>query len=236
MQQQILIGREREAGSPRLAVYYNDKVLYYGKPGSVPKNVSREHCKVTIDENGKITIEDLTVNNYMYVNGQECKKRGDIRPDDTIELGPGHFPLPLNDILHSLSAKAEWHIGQLEKVYDQYQDAKLKFEIRRGRVMVYRLIPTAVSLLGGVAGAALIPGETGKMVFGSIALVLFVLSIVFMAVKVSSDPIKRRRMDEAFRDQYRCPNPACDHFLGATPYKDLLKHKTCPYCKGKFIV
>ena len=33
---------------------------------------------------------------------------------------------------------------------------------------------------------------------------------------------------------YVCPNPECRHFLGYQPYKLILQHKKCPWCKSKF--
>ena len=41
-------------------------------------------------------------------------------------------------------------------------------------------------------------------------------------------------MENRFREQYVCPNSSCGRFLGAIPYKELIKNRACPYCKCKF--
>ncbi|QHW00874.1 FHA domain-containing protein [Spirosoma endbachense] len=38
-------------------------------------------------------------------------------------------------------------------------------------------------------------------------------------------------LDEAFRRDYKCPNPACQQFLGYIPFNDLLHQRQCRYCK-----
>ena len=38
-------------------------------------------------------------------------------------------------------------------------------------------------------------------------------------------------LDEAFRRDYICPNPACRQFLGYVPYSELLRQRQCRYCK-----
>ena len=42
-------------------------------------------------------------------------------------------------------------------------------------------------------------------------------------------------LDEAFKRDYVCPNPDCQHFLGYTPYKDLLFQKQCRFCKCNWV-
>lgn len=38
-------------------------------------------------------------------------------------------------------------------------------------------------------------------------------------------------LDEAFRRDYVCPNPACRQFLGYVPFRDLINQRQCRYCK-----
>ncbi|MGA0555882.1 FHA domain-containing protein [Larkinella sp. VNQ87] len=38
-------------------------------------------------------------------------------------------------------------------------------------------------------------------------------------------------LDEAFRRDYKCPNPNCQQFLGYVPFTDLLNQRQCRYCK-----
>ena len=102
---ELIIGRESGVDKPRLAVYFNDKTSFYGTPGSVPKGVSRKHCKVVVGDDSSIVIEDITDNNFMFINGVDCKKKKKISANDTIELGPTRYPLDLDAILKSFSSK-----------------------------------------------------------------------------------------------------------------------------------
>ena len=234
MVQELIIGRERGVENPRLAVIRDGKPVFFGKPGSVPKNVSREHCRVTIDAKGEITVEDITQNNFMFVNGTECKKRGNVHPDDVIELGPDRFRVNLGDILKMLSASAEWHIGHLQKVYDDYQAVMIQDEIKRNRLNAFRIITPSISVIACVI--AFVVKEPLVQMIGGIISVLFMLGFAaLMFIKGSSDPVKRRRLQDDFRDRYVCPNPSCGCFLGQITYKELLKRRSCPHCKGKFV-
>ena len=66
---EILIGREN-TDQRRLQITVGDIAKLYGKPGSVPKSVSRSHCKLIVSGE-KYMIESLTDCNSIYVNGKE---------------------------------------------------------------------------------------------------------------------------------------------------------------------
>ncbi len=242
---ELIIGRERGVERPRLAIYYEEKTLYFGKPGSVPNNVSRlkedpdtsirgytiiGHCRVLIDDKLDITIEDMTDNNFMFINGVECKRRRHVKVDDVVELGPDRYRLALQDIISYITSQKVYHIGHLKKVYDDYQDTKRKWQERQGKFNAISAIPGVISMSSiALAGAGV---ARGPMI-----IVAVVFSIAFAIVRwgiAKSSPEKNRNLEDDFRAQYRCPNPSCDRFLGQTPYKELLRNKTCPYCKAKF--
>jgi hypothetical protein len=63
------------------------------------------------------------------------------------------------------------------------------------------------------------------------------LGLVFALIRLRNAgtiPSKMKALEDSFRDRYVCPNPACGRFLGILPYKELLKNRSCPYCKAKF--
>lgn len=227
---ELIIGRESGAERPRLAIHYEDKTIYMGKPGSVPQNVSRRHCRILIDDGFNISIEDLTDNNFMYVNGKDCKRRSHIKMEDTIELGPDKYRLGLDEILKYFTSQRSYHIGHLKKVYDEYVQTKQSRQEKQGKFNAISGIPGVISMssiaLAGV-GIARIP----------MLVVAVIFAIAFAVIRwgmAKTSPEQAQQLDNNFREKYRCPNPSCNHFLGQTPYKELISNKSCPYCKAKF--
>lgn len=228
----ILIGRESGTERPRLAITWDGQTEYLGKPGSVPKNVSRRHCCVEIGDDQKIAIEDITDNNFMYINGVDCKRRNNIRVEDRIELGPDHYLLDLAAIVKLISARQTWHVAHLEKIYNDYHQAKLDNQIKQGKLGALSALPGVLSMIS-IGVAAFVDGARLPMI---IVAAVFALAFALIRVRNASDiPLKLKKMDEDFKEKYVCPNPACGRFLGTLSYKDLMKIRSCPYCKTRYI-
>ena len=234
MIREYIIGREKGTDAPRLAVYFDGNVTYLGRPGCVPQTVSREHCKLTIDDEGKIKIEDITSKNFIYVNGAECKRRGNLSPDDVLELGPDHFKLNVGTILKEVNSQMSWHIGHLEKIYDDYQQEKIDDQVRRAKLNAYSMLPGVLSM-AAIAISFVLSDDSIKVVMYVLAGLLMISVFIIRMRSASVDPIAANKKEQDFRSKYVCPNPACGHFLGPTPYKDILKGRMCPYCRSKFI-
>lgn len=232
---EFTVGRESGVENPRLAVTFEGKTVYFGNPGSVPKEVSRHHCKITIDENNKVTIEDLTEDNFFFVNGIDCKRKGNVDLTDTIELGPTKYKLDLETIFAAFSSKQSYDISHLEEVYDNFEKDKFKYQVKQGRFAALSSIPIALSMLSGLI-AFVYEDPLVKKILVGVAFSLLVLFAVVRFVNADKNPRLLKQREDAFREKYVCPNPACRHFLGATPYKELVKNKNCPYCKAKFTV
>lgn len=229
---ELQIGRESGTDSPRLAIINEGKTVFSGAPGSVPKSVSRKHCLVRVGDDLSMSIEDVTSDNFMYINGVDCKRKENIRFADVVELGPDHYHLDLEPIVKAFASKQEWHIAHLEKVYDAYNQAKLDNQVRQGKLGAASALPGVLSM-ASIGLAFVIPEARVVMI-----VIAALLALLFALVRInnaSKNPLKMKRLDEEFRERYVCPNPACNHFLGATPYKELLKNRACPFCKGKFI-
>ena len=248
---ELIIGRERGVERPRLAIYYEEKTLYFGKPGSVPNNVSRlkedpdtsirgytiiGHCRVLIDDQLDITIEDMTDNNFMFINGVECKRRRHVKVDDVVELGPDRYRLALQDIISYVTSQKVYHIGHLKKVYDDYQRITQERQVKQGKLNSLSAIPGIISM-SSIALAALPFDGFGPAVRVVMVVIAVIFSIAFAYMRwgmAKSSPEEVKKLEDDFRAQYRCPNPACDHSFGKTPYDELLRSKACPYCKAKF--
>ena len=231
---ELIIGRESGTDSPRLAIVKDGATSFYGQSGSVPKSVSRHHCRITMGDDSSLSIEDVTTNNFMFINGSDCKKRSNINLEDVIELGPDHYRLNLEEIMKIFSSKQSWHIGHLQKVYEQYQADKTEWQVKQGKMNAASMLPgiiSSISMLLMVVWESVLP----RIILGTIAAVGMIYFFVFRSKSAKDNPVKIKQLDDLFREQYICPNPTCNHFLGAIPYKELLKNKTCPFCKAKFI-
>ena len=230
---EFTLGRESGTDMPRLAVSKDGKTLFFGAPGSVPQGVSRLHCRVIVEDDSKITIEDVTDNNLMFVNGLDCKRKQNVGMNDTVELGACKYKLELDAILKMLSANQSFSIAHLEQIYEDYDNETIDSQIKQNTASVWRTFPLILSMMAGVAASIFNKG----IIHGVLVCIAVLLAIVFFVLflrKASQNPIETRKRNQDFREKYVCPNPACQHFLGMTPYKDLLKNKTCPFCRAKF--
>jgi len=231
---EIIIGREAGVEKPRLALTTGDKTSYCGNPGSVPCSVSRKHCRLVIYEDSTLSVSDLTDNNFMYVNGSDCKSRGHITVNDTVELGPEHYRLELSTIVKAFSAQQTYHIAPLKNVYDNYNKVKLDNQIRQGKLNALSALPGVLSMSSMILAICL--NNEGIRVVMIVLAAVFAVGVVIIRMKNSSNnPLKMKQLEDDYHDSYVCPNPSCRHFLGAMQYKDLLKNGACPYCKAKYV-
>jgi len=61
--------------------------------------VSRLHCRLTLDDDGRLDIEDLGSTNGTWVNGRKVEK-APLSPDDKVRVGRVEFDVrrePAND-------------------------------------------------------------------------------------------------------------------------------------------
>ena len=228
---ELLIGRESGVENPRLAVTQNGQTLYFGTPGSVPKDVSRKHCLIQIGDDSKMVVEDLTDNNFIYINGVDCKRKCGVNLSDTIELGPSKYRLDMDTIIKTLSSKQSFSIKHLEAIYDGYQKDKFDMQVKQGKLNALSALPGILSMTS-IGLAVFI--ENARIIMIVIAAVFALVFALIRYRNASKVPLQTRKLEESFREKYVCPNPACGHFLGGTPYKELLRNKACPYCKAKF--
>lgn len=231
---EIIIGREAGVEKPRLALMAGDKTAYCGNPGSVPRSVSRKHCRLVIHEDSTLSVSDLTDNNFMYVNGSDCKSRGHITVNDKVELGPDRYCLELSTIVKVFAAQQTYHIAPLKDIYDNYYKVKLDNQIRQGKLNALSALPGVLSMSSMVLAICL--DNEGIRIVMIVLAAVFAVGVVIIRMKNSSNnPLKMKQLDDDYHDSYVCPNPSCQHFLGAMQYKDLLKNGACPYCKAKFV-
>lgn len=228
---EIIAGREEHSENPRLALRIGGSISYMGKPGCVNKHMSRRHCRIVLEDDGSISVYDITSDNYITVNGKECKQKRHLAVSDTVEIGPDRYPLDLSAIVTLASSAQEFSIAPLEAVFENYQKQKMQFQVQQGRINAISMLPGAISMISGCVAMIV---ESIRIPMLVVAAFFLICIFVVRFLGAQSNPQKQRQMDEDFHDHYVCPNPACHQFLGAKPYKDLKHMKACPYCKAKW--
>lgn len=230
---EIIVGREEHSDAPRLALNIGGNLSFMGKPGCVNKHMSRKHCRIVLEDDGSISVYDITADNYIMVNGKECKQKRHLTISDTVELGSDRYPLDLSAIVTMASSSKEFSITHLEKVYDDYQKQKMDFQVRQGKIGALGMLPTAISMISGCVALFV---ESIRIPMLVVAAFFLVCIFVVRFLGAEANPQKQKQMEEHFHDHYVCPNPACHQFLGAKSYKDLKHMKACPYCKAKWTI
>jgi len=220
----------------RLAITENGNTVYFGNPGTVPQSVSRHHCELEIDDNLVMTITNVSGHNIMTVNGVECLKKKGVQLRDEVTLGKDKYPLKLEEIVKGVYSKQTYSISHLNNVYEDYEKAKIDMQIKNAKFQNYSTISGFIIPLSIVVGTIL-PENAPKF----IRVVFYIISLIFLAVffvlrhkRAKVGPYKQKELTDKFNDTYVCPNPACGHFLGNQPYRNILKAGSCPYCKAKF--
>ena len=230
---ELIIGRESGVENPRLAVAQNEQVHYFGLPGSVPKDVSRRHCRIVVGDDSKILVEDLTENNFIFINGLDCKKKIDVSLNDTIELGPSKYKLDLDTIIKAISCNQSFSIKHLDAVYEWYQKEKFDMQVKQGKLNALSTLPGVLSMIS--IGAAVIFDNPSVRTWSIVLAAVFALFFAVIRYRnATTIPLRTKELEDKFREKYVCPNPLCKHFLGNMPYKELVKNRSCPYCKSKF--
>ena len=233
----VIIGREAGASSPRLCIKLGDKTFFTGTPGSVPKSVSRSHCRLEVDGKGGMTISNVSDRNILFVNGLEYKTKT-VSQSDLVELGAERYKLDLAEVL-ALLAKAPgkpqdttkaYDISHLKRIWETYSDSKVQTQVQE------RKINNASSAMGILTSAGLICAfvpALAKIRVLTVSLTV-VLGIVFFYIRSKrvNVPVEQKQLDDIFQDEYVCPH--CKHFLGNQSYKLVLRNGGCPWCKSKF--
>ena len=235
---EYIIGRESGAAAPRLCIKQGEKSFFFGSPGSVPKSVSRSHCRLTVAGDGKMTVNNVSDQNSLFVNGLEYKSKT-ITKEDLIELGADRYRLELPSILALLNqgdnapkSKAEpqtYHLAHLKTIWGTYSDTKLKNQIRERNFNALSSIPGVISMVS--IGLSFIPGL--RAVFITIAAAFAIAFVLIRMDKAKKTPLQQKALEEKFQDDYVCPH--CKRFLGYQRYDLVLRNGECPKCRSKFV-
>lgn len=242
----LTIGRQENASEPRLKIVTDEgKVLMLGTPDSVPKSVSRQHCKIEVVNEDEFIITNLKPENKTMVNGVSIASKR-IGRKDKVTLGKDGYLLDVGTVINAIgnakhnpspaspdnhSNVQSYSISHLQTVWERYSQAKLDMQIQQGKENAISSVSGLFTM--GAAACAFIPG-----VPGALRILLYILAaclagyFVFSRYrKASYYPKLQSDIDKQFRKDYVCPNPDCQKFLGYQPFDELAKSKNCIYCR-----
>lgn len=134
-----------------------------------------------------------------------------------------------------------FNIRHLERVWDKYQGGLKDIQNQQRRNGLMQRFPMFFTFgSGALAGVSkfLEWGEWVTYVCLGLTFVGLLMMIFAFYIAKNDDSLEtREKLTEEFQDNYCCPNPECNKFLGTQSYK-LMKKQTgmkCPYCKSKFV-
>ena len=239
---ELIIGRESSSPQSiggRLHIVSSSKTDYFiGSEGSVPKTVSRQHCKITIKTDGSMLLVNLKPTNITFINGIAAVQKS-IAKSDLIELGSDRYKLELKallDIVDSEIPKA-YSITHLKAVWEKYDQAKTEIQVQRDKSAAIQSVTGILSMASIACGfIPSIPIAVRGFLY-AIAIVLAVVFFVYRIKHAGEFVHQLKELDEQFHKDYVCPNPECQRFLGNIPYDDLVKQtKSCFVCKAVYKV
>ena len=240
----ILVGKEPQNGRLLISININGKPVkgVLGAQNSVPQSVSRckpeeniAHCKIDVDVNGKMKVQNLKSQNVTYVNGLEIATKA-VKIGDNLQMGIDRYSIPMVDKVIPPSSK-EFSIKPLEMVWDNYNKQMISIKKRNSE------IATAASFaMLFTIGSGALSGVLRVLEFEEISNITIILPVIGLILMVRN--YFRKKNDTSIEDMehlnaelqtlYVCPNPACRHFLGNKSYRVLRQDNGCPYCKCKF--
>lgn len=241
---EAIIGREDDS-SHRLLVKIGQKAFVIGAPQSVPKTVSRQHCKLSVDftddparKVSTIKIKNLKPQNITYVDGLEIESKT-IQEQSVVQLGSDRYSMDLKQVIDGMRKllppppPAEYSVDHLEQVWEQYHDMKLELMKKQHSLGLWARIPMFFSMGSGVL-TAIVP-DTYKPYLGvltGLSLVIMIYGFIQQKNFVFSEEMDK--LENWFQDHYICPNPQCHHFVGNIPFKILKTNPGCGFCKCRY--
>lgn len=228
---EAIIGRD--ANTSQLNITVGQKVLRLGTPGCVPMSVSRQHCSLTIGDDGKMILKNLKPQNQTFVNGMAIESKR-ITDTDTIALGATQWQMNFGGVLAVIkkATPKTVDIRPLEAVWERHKNFIHQNKVAAGRFAALAT-SSGVFTLGSVV-ISLIPeiNPLWRYVMYAIAFVLVVSTVVRRWTDATRLTNRQEREAEKMFSEYACP--ACHHPFKES-YKELRLRSECPWCKVKFI-
>lgn len=224
--------------------------------------VSRRHCKITPNNDGTYTVENLSETYGTKIDGKNIIK-AKATPDSQLQLGP-YFKVRLGDLIGVKNdvrkpepgpipnpgpnpyvtpgskpnptlqdAPKIYDISHLRFIWEEHNQRNIKYAEKQKNINLVRT--------GGMVftmGGSLVAGIASAPILGGVCAGLGLASVIysFFGMKGSESTEEKQARQDYFDSQWVCPNPKCGRTLPAKNYKMLVRnHKSCPYCKSKYV-
>lgn len=135
--------------------------------------------------------------------------------------------------------KLKIDITPLRDVWEDYKRQQREIKERQRRINLLRGLAPVFSI--GSGAVTFVGGrmdwDDSIIIVGGVMTGIGLLLMIYSVWRSFCDNSieESDRITERFQSEYCCPNPQCRRFMGNTPYKILLQHERCPYCKGEWI-
>lgn len=207
-----------------------EKSFIIGREGNQPftisqEGVSREHAKLTIDDNGKWTLEDLNSGNGTFIRNEEGDLeqigKKTISERTYICLGPDNIN-GCKFYARQLNAPKDYQreFDLLEEIDNDIEERLDKADDKS------KLIRKAIAIISLV-------GFFGSFIVEDNGIRTMLLRVSTAATGASSmfyDPNKQKKQLKALREKlFGCPNPACSHNLSSKE----VRNRKCAKCGAK---
>lgn len=203
-------------------------------------DISGQHARIHLLENGMFKIEDLSSTNGTYVNGYRIKT-ATVSADDQVRLSAGLiidlpvlFGIKQGPVIkngqENEKAKANpldftEEFAKLESVYNNYKEGKKKILVANQRKQV-------VTRMAFMATPLLIQYFTGKIAISGASILLASAAQLVTGNMKHLDKIEE--LDNDFKIRYVCPNHACSQSLSYNSWTVWHITGQCPRCKAIF--
>ena len=150
----IIIGREAQTDDLQAVV--GGQTFTLGRPGSVPRSVSRQHCRLSVDAKLCMTIANVKPENVTHVDGVAVMQKR-ITVDSVVTLGRDGYRLPLRAVLDLVPGlPRRYSVAHLRPVWSAYYDTRRAIQQRERMNGLYK---SAVGIIPMLAiGTSFIPG------------------------------------------------------------------------------
>lgn len=225
---EITIGRDAETSKLAIAVGQQKRLV--GTQGSVPKSVSRPHCRVTFNADNTYDLKNLKAQNVTYVNGNPIESKK-VTEKDVVELGEDRYLLDWSIVSQFKPKVAD--IRPLQKIWMKYNQETLSLTVKQNKFNALRT-GTGIITMVAIASGFIIGREESGMLYTILYSVAILLSLSFFIksyIDASKLPKERMKLTQKFQHDYVCPQ--CKrHF--SQPYDQLALNDNCPFCKAYF--
>ena len=220
----IIIGRNQT--TRQLNIVKDGNAFTFGKSGSVPMDVSRQHISLKSIGEAKWQLRNLNEKNVTFVNGVAVESKA-VSSSDKVELGNSHYLFPWESLKEPKAEEVD--IRPLKRIWDEYQQEEISIRKRQKNNGLLASIPLGFSMLGGIIAAVAPEIRIVAIAFTLIAFIVFIYGLFRRSQDNSI--VELKNLEHKYSLKYCCPK--CKHSFPLRHYDIITQNDVCPFCKTK---